>query len=435
MTAPAVLELPLDDALLKVLSSESRREIMRLLAERRMTGAELATRLELGKPAVSEHLKKLLEAGLIDRFDDPERRWVYYSLSQRGRSILEPQRVRFYLVLAVAALALMLGMALALGLVAFLEKQDAAANGADASSGNGFGNGLAGGLGLDQGDAIPDVPVQPTPPPVEAAKPEVLVYTGPVRSAKPILNGTSNATTNATAPVVQSLMLVLKDGRPLPLEFIRQGGVVVLRPQDLDLANGTAVVELVATANGTVPQGIDNATAIVPGSPTPILLPLLPGAAPTLQVMSTSVAAPEAATPESVVEDQPVETPAQAGGTTPPPATTTTTASNTSAATQAEATPAAATSSPAATAAPAAGATTIPRPTGTPTVIVPANLVSNTGGAVAPAAEANDPAPRGQAADTPAGVRQPRDAFPLPVLAILAAAVMAGVLRPLRKED
>lgn len=127
MTAPQVLELPLDDALLKVLSSESRREILRLLAERRMTGAEMATRLNLGKPAVSEHLKKLTESGLIERADDPERRWVYYNLSSRGRSILEPQRVRFYLVMAVATLALVLGMVLALGFTVFFAQGNAAA--------------------------------------------------------------------------------------------------------------------------------------------------------------------------------------------------------------------------------------------------------------------------------------------------------------------
>lgn len=121
MNAPAVLELPLDDALLKVLSSDSRREILRLLRERRMTGAELATRLELGKPAVAEHLKKLQEAELIERFDDPERRWVYYSLSSRGRGILEPQRVRFYLVMSVAAAALMVGVVLGLGLFVALQ--------------------------------------------------------------------------------------------------------------------------------------------------------------------------------------------------------------------------------------------------------------------------------------------------------------------------
>src|SRR5688500_14467500 len=50
MTAPSLLELPLDDELLKVLASDTRRDILRLLLERRMTGTELATRLDLGKP-------------------------------------------------------------------------------------------------------------------------------------------------------------------------------------------------------------------------------------------------------------------------------------------------------------------------------------------------------------------------------------------------
>ncbi|HET6398615.1 MAG TPA: winged helix-turn-helix domain-containing protein, partial [Candidatus Thermoplasmatota archaeon] len=114
MTAPSLLELPLDDELLKVLASDTRRDILRLLLERRMTGTELANRLGLGKPAISEHLKKLSDTDLVVRHDDPERRWVYYTLSTRGKSLLEPQKVRFYLVLGVACVSLVVGVVLAL---------------------------------------------------------------------------------------------------------------------------------------------------------------------------------------------------------------------------------------------------------------------------------------------------------------------------------
>lgn len=448
MTAPAVLELPLDDALLKVLSSESRREIMRLLAERRMTGAELATRLDLGKPAVSEHLKKLLEAGLIDRLDDPERRWVYYSLSARGRSILEPQRVRFYLVLAVAALALMLGMALALGLVAFLEKGQGDAAGTGADAGAGQGSGLAGLPGATDPTALltsTTTKAPAPPPPAEPAKQEMLVYTGPTRAAKAAANGTGNATPDA--PVTQSFTLLLKDGRPLPMDFLRQGGVVVLRPQDIDPANGTALVEVVALANGTVPQGLDNATAIVAGSSAPVLLPVLPGASPTLQVMAAeplatevpAVQAPDANTTSPATTTASETAPTMSTATTASSSTASTTATMTTTTGAAASTPTATTTQAAkdttATATTPPLSLTVPTTTRAPTAaptVAATPTAGLTGAAAQPAqTQGADPA---SGNEVPATVREPRDAMPLPLLAILAAAVLAGILRPLRKD-
>ncbi|HLF16012.1 MAG TPA: helix-turn-helix domain-containing protein [Candidatus Thermoplasmatota archaeon] len=157
MVQQAVLELPLDEELLKVLSSDTRREILRLLTERRMTGSELAQRLDLGKPAVAEHLKRLTDAALILRLDDPERKWVYYELAPRGRSLLEPARVRFYLVLGVAALALLLGVALAFALQAVLGALGDSGGGSSPIEGSEGGDLAAGNLersGLPAGSLV-----------------------------------------------------------------------------------------------------------------------------------------------------------------------------------------------------------------------------------------------------------------------------------------
>lgn len=101
-------ELPMDVDLLKVLASDSRRDILRLLRKRRMTLTELAAALDLKKATVLEHLKKLTDASLIRRIDD-ERLWVYYELTHRGGRIVNPARTRFYLLMGVAAAALVLG--------------------------------------------------------------------------------------------------------------------------------------------------------------------------------------------------------------------------------------------------------------------------------------------------------------------------------------
>lgn len=110
-------ELPIDVELIKVLASDSRRDILRHLGDRRRNLTELAAVLGLKKATVLEHLKKLTEAGLIRRLDEDDRLWIYYELTPRGRRLVHPGRTRFYLLMgASAAAVLLLGIVLAVGL-------------------------------------------------------------------------------------------------------------------------------------------------------------------------------------------------------------------------------------------------------------------------------------------------------------------------------
>ena len=72
----------LDEDLLRVLSSHTRLEILRNLRQRQMTLTDLARLLEFCKSTVHEHLKRLLEAGLVYRITG--RKWIYYRLSRKG---------------------------------------------------------------------------------------------------------------------------------------------------------------------------------------------------------------------------------------------------------------------------------------------------------------------------------------------------------------
>lgn len=72
----------LDEDLLRVLSSHTRIEILRNLHKKQMTLTDLARVLEFCKSTVHEHLKRLLEAGLVHRITG--RKWIYYRLSRKG---------------------------------------------------------------------------------------------------------------------------------------------------------------------------------------------------------------------------------------------------------------------------------------------------------------------------------------------------------------
>ena len=59
----------------QVLAEPRRREVLRLVAERELTAGDIATRFDVTRQAVSQHLRVLLEAGLINERREGARRW------------------------------------------------------------------------------------------------------------------------------------------------------------------------------------------------------------------------------------------------------------------------------------------------------------------------------------------------------------------------
>ena len=77
-----------------VLGDESRRTIFTRLAEQPQAVGELAERLPISRPAVSQHLKVLKEAGLID--DQVVGRRRIYRLNPAGVAALRDQLDTFW---------------------------------------------------------------------------------------------------------------------------------------------------------------------------------------------------------------------------------------------------------------------------------------------------------------------------------------------------
>ncbi|NLZ29284.1 MAG: winged helix-turn-helix transcriptional regulator [Methanomicrobiales archaeon] len=91
----------------EVLASETRLDILKALAARRMTITELADTLGLAKSTVHHHLQRLAGAGFVAA-DDDGRAWVYYALTPEGRALLQPHggaRIRILLAAGLASLA------------------------------------------------------------------------------------------------------------------------------------------------------------------------------------------------------------------------------------------------------------------------------------------------------------------------------------------
>ncbi len=73
---------------LKVLSSEMRLKILKAL-EKPKTQTDLAHLLNLKLPTIKEHLDHLEKEELVQK--NEERKWKYYSLTEKGKLLLNPE--------------------------------------------------------------------------------------------------------------------------------------------------------------------------------------------------------------------------------------------------------------------------------------------------------------------------------------------------------
>jgi DNA-binding MarR family transcriptional regulator len=104
-------EIVLDKKTFKALAMESRIKIMKALKERRKTQSELSKELCLAPSTVSEHLEKMLEAGLISRKKD-HHKWIYYELTEKGNRILSTTKAStFVFAISLTILVLAIGFA------------------------------------------------------------------------------------------------------------------------------------------------------------------------------------------------------------------------------------------------------------------------------------------------------------------------------------
>lgn len=96
----------IDRQTLKALVVESRLDILKLLVEKSYTLSDIAELLNLKKSTVSEHLKVLESADLIKK-EETKRKWKYYSLTFKGRKLVQPKEVAVMFAFAINAIALL----------------------------------------------------------------------------------------------------------------------------------------------------------------------------------------------------------------------------------------------------------------------------------------------------------------------------------------
>ncbi|MBW3004986.1 winged helix-turn-helix domain-containing protein [Candidatus Woesearchaeota archaeon] len=91
-------KIVLDQDTFKALAAGTRVKILKTLDKRRHTQSELSAVLNISVPTAKEHLSALEKAGLVKRHEEG-RKWIYYSLTEKSKCVLDPERKRLWIVL------------------------------------------------------------------------------------------------------------------------------------------------------------------------------------------------------------------------------------------------------------------------------------------------------------------------------------------------
>jgi DNA-binding MarR family transcriptional regulator len=75
----------------RMLMNETRLGILNELVQSEKIPTDLSRRLKRSKATIVEHLDKLIDAGLVERMEEPGKKFVFYRLTQKGRGLLYKQ--------------------------------------------------------------------------------------------------------------------------------------------------------------------------------------------------------------------------------------------------------------------------------------------------------------------------------------------------------
>lgn len=98
-----------DRDVLKALSADTRMDIMKALAEGRRMPSWVARKLGKSDATIVEHLKALERAGLVKRTSAPGKKWVFYSLTEKGDGIISGRNRKLVIVIALSILVVFAG--------------------------------------------------------------------------------------------------------------------------------------------------------------------------------------------------------------------------------------------------------------------------------------------------------------------------------------
>lgn len=98
-----------DREVLKVLSTETRMDILKILSEGKRNPSFVAKKLGKSDATIVEHMKVMEKAGLVKKLEAPGKKWVFYSLTERGRGIVSSKSRRLVIILSTSLVGVIAG--------------------------------------------------------------------------------------------------------------------------------------------------------------------------------------------------------------------------------------------------------------------------------------------------------------------------------------
>lgn len=95
-----------DRDVLKVLAVDTRMDILKLLQKGERMPSYLSKELGKSNPTIIEHLDALQKAGLVSKLVQPHKKFVFYTLTEKGQGILSSRSRRLVIVLSSSVVSL-----------------------------------------------------------------------------------------------------------------------------------------------------------------------------------------------------------------------------------------------------------------------------------------------------------------------------------------
>jgi len=99
----------IDRDVLKVLSVDTRMDIIKILSEGARTPSDISKKLGKSDATIVEHLDAMVKVGIVKRVEQPGKKWVFYTLTERGKGIISSKSRRLIIILSISLLALLGG--------------------------------------------------------------------------------------------------------------------------------------------------------------------------------------------------------------------------------------------------------------------------------------------------------------------------------------
>jgi len=99
-----------DRNILKVLSGETRMDILKELSKGSRTPSDLGKMLGKMDSTIVEHLEALMKVGLVKKVEQPGKKWVFYTLTEKGDAILSKKSRNLVIILSVSIISFIGGL-------------------------------------------------------------------------------------------------------------------------------------------------------------------------------------------------------------------------------------------------------------------------------------------------------------------------------------